>query len=328
MPAWLAGWQPKHRRIPPLTSRNFCHQVVYLSMTPRTIIVGDVHGMDIELDLLLAIELEITKEDIVIFCGDLVDKGPSSALVVAYLRRLRYHGYQIILVGGNHEAKHAIFRPVHKRGKGQGMKGYAELARITDELSDADVAFLETAVLFHRIPEHNATVVHAGIPGTITELPEVAPPLNNRKMGKLAQLLRVRHVTANPVSRVTVEITAPVDFTPDMTVAELAAAGVAEVKNQVIKPVGSFIKLGGETEEDPFWADVYDGRFGHVYFGHSPFVGSEPRRYEHATGLDTGAVFGGHLTAAVLVPGQETTFVSVEAVERDNWSFAKTLYEE
>lgn len=34
---------------------------------------------------------------------------------------------------------------------------------------------------------------------------------------------------------------------------------------------GAFIMRGHEKEGDPFWADVYDGRFGHVIFGHTPF---------------------------------------------------------
>ena len=48
---------------------------------------------------------------------------------------------------------------------------------------------------------------------------------------------------------------------------------------------------------DDFWADKYDGRFGFIVFGHSVF--SEPKRFEYALGIDTGAVFGGYLTAAI-----------------------------
>jgi len=74
---------------------------------------------------------------------------------------------------------------------------------------------------------------------------------------------------------------------------------------------GRMLSLGTETEADPFWATVYDGRFGHVLFGHEPFVGTEPRRFPHATGLDTGAVYGGSLTAAVVAGGVVEGFVSV-----------------
>ena len=29
--------------------------------------------------------------------------------------------------------------------------------------------------------------------------------------------------------------------------------------------------LGDEAPTDPYWAEVYDGRFGHVVFGHEAF---------------------------------------------------------
>ena len=74
---------------------------------------------------------------------------------------------------------------------------------------------------------------------------------------------------------------------------------------------GRMLALGEATEADPFWATVYDGRFGHVLFGHEPFVGTEPGRFAHATGLDTGAVYGGSLTAAVVAGGVLEGFVSV-----------------
>ena len=63
-------------------------------------------------------------------------------------------------------------------------------------------------------------------------------------------------------------------------------------------PAG-FVGLGQEKPGDPFWADVYDGRFGHVVFGHQPFLDG-PAEFAHATGIDTGAVHGGALTALVL----------------------------
>ena len=283
----------------------------------RTIIVGDVHGMREELVALLA-KVRLKKRDHLVMAGDLVDKGPDSAGVVQHLRGLRDQGFRITLVMGNHEAKHALFRDQHKKGRGQGMKGYAELKSITDALSKDDVAFLNTAVLFLRLPEHRALVVHAGIPGTLTELPESAAGLNH-KSGAIAQVLRVRHITGKAHSRLTVEFSTDRDLT-SFNSNSLAAPQLGDMEGRIIKkivkPRGSFIKLGKETSEDPFWADVYDGRFGEVFFGHSPFIGSEPQCFVHATGLDTGAVFGGHLTAAVLEPGVSGYFVSVQASKR------------
>lgn len=48
------------------------------------------------------------------------------------------------------------------------------------------------------------------------------------------------------------------------------------------------------------WAERYAGPE-HVVYGHN--AGREPVFFTHATGLDTGAVYGGHLTALVLPAG-------------------------
>lgn len=57
------------------------------------------------------------------------------------------------------------------------------------------------------------------------------------------------------------------------------------------------------------WYDVYRGAQT-ILFGHWP--GREPKRATHAIGLDTGCVYGGHLTAYVIETAQ---FVSVPARE-------------
>ena len=67
----------------------------------------------------------------------------------------------------------------------------------------------------------------------------------------------------------------------------------------------------------------YDGRFGHVFFGHNPYPDEpKPVRFAHATGIDLGAVFGGRLAAAVL-SGGEPEFVSVLS----RGKFSETLWD-
>ena len=65
------------------------------------------------------------------------------------------------------------------------------------------------------------------------------------------------------------------------------------------------------TAEDRHWSDAYDGRFGLVVYGHS--ASGTVRRSEHAIGIDTGCVFGGRLTAAVVEAGRLVELVSVRA---------------
>jgi serine/threonine protein phosphatase 1 len=74
----------------------------------RIYAVGDIHG---RLDLLEALMAQIEADDatrppaetLLLFLGDLVDRGPQSAQVVERLRRLKDAGANIRLLLGNHE---------------------------------------------------------------------------------------------------------------------------------------------------------------------------------------------------------------------------------
>jgi len=64
---------------------------------------------------------------------------------------------------------------------------------------------------------------------------------------------------------------------------------------------GNFVALGKEDDTCTWWAEDYDGEFGHIFYGHQPFP--EPRFDKHATGLDTEAYADGPLTAINVVTG-------------------------
>jgi serine/threonine protein phosphatase 1 len=244
----------------------------------RTFIIGDVHGCAVELDLLLA-KLSPQEGDSVIFVGDLVDKGPESARVVRTVSELsKSDTFDVVLVEGNHEEKHKRFRKnlVLQPDVAERMvKRSPHLAEITDELSDEDIAFLETAVFFHRVPEHGVLVIHGGIPDDVIKFPseEEAAAAGGKLKRMLTKTQRTRFLTSD---------------------------------------TGKFVVLGEENEGDPFWAETHDGRFGHVVFGHEPFLDG-PKVFPHATSIDTGVVKGGSLTALVIEPTGERSFVSVPA---------------
>lgn len=287
----------------------------------RTIIVGDIHGMLSEIrDLIQATGL--TKEDTLVLVGDLVDKGPDSPGVVRFLRGLREEGFSVVLVLGNHEEKHCRYRLARAKaptGQAIKMKGVEEMEAITSALSPEDVAFLDSAVLFHRIPEHNAVVVHGGI------LP-VTRDLDEHDKAMRGKILRVRHVTGVAHTKLTVEFDFPFEVDPAAVAEALRDAAWSEfaMVRSVVRPVGEFVSLGEETDADPFWADVYDGRFGHVYFGHSPFtLCQEPVRFPHATGLDLGAVYGNYLAAVILEPGYRDVTVTIRAAGKFATSFSE-----
>ena len=242
----------------------------------RHLIIGDVHGMLPELAALIE-AADPREDDQVIFVGDLVDKGPESAGVVRFVRELAQR-HDVVLVEGNHEDKHRRFRrnvEVRPEVAAGMIERQPELAGITDALSPEDVAFLDAAVPFHRIHEHGVLVVHGGIPGDMADFPatvEEAQALGGKRKKKFANILRTRFVGVDS---------------------------------------GKMLQLGANGPDDPFWADVYDGRFGHVVFGHEPMKGDVPGEFGHATGIDTGAVFGGTLTAMVIDADGGRSFVSV-----------------
>ena len=290
----------------------------------RTVIVGDVHGMLLELQELVR-KVALTRDDALVFVGDLLDKGPDSVGVVRYARELQEQGFPVFLVMGNHEEKHARFRYARTKNPKPDMKGAEGMAAITDALFPADVAFLERARLFLPLPEHRALVVHAGVLPAMTVLPPpeafdengVAVP---KALKVWNEVLRVRYVTGAARTKLTVELdcTGEVEAEEGEQLFSLLSLRLGEVdtmfvKKRAVRPKGSFVQLGAETPADPFWAEIYDGRFGQIYFGHNPFLEPSPKRFPHATGLDLGCVFGGHLAAAVLEVDREPSFVTVRA---------------
>lgn len=226
----------------------------------KTYVVGDVHGCDQELGMLLD-RMSPREEDHIVFCGDLLDKGPDSVGVTQRVRELSKR-VKVTLIKGNHEEKHERFRRHERRIRESGegvnpIKEADQLRGISEGLSPEDITFLETARIIIHLPEFNATVVHGGIPKWVRTLPE---DCTSRFLPrKWNEALRLRYVSKN----------------------------------------GDFLSLDEINEDSIFWATQYDGRFGHVCFGHEPFMDGLGQ-FPHATGLDTGCCFGGALTAIEL----------------------------
>lgn len=245
-------------------------------MGRREIIVGDVHGMLDELIRLLY-EIAVQPGDQLVFVGDLIDKGPDTVGVVSFARSLREEGVDVVLLLGNHEEKLLrTFRRTLSGADGPLSPSHDKLVTRIQSLGADNMRFLQSAVLWHRLSDADALVVHAGIQPTLKELPspEELAAMSNTQRLRIQQVLRVRRVNAD----------------------------------------GNMIKLEHATEADPFWAELYDGRFGHVYFGHNAFQDeAAPKRFPHATGVDLGAVYGNRLAAIVLEAGEDPRAVSVTA---------------
>ncbi len=243
----------------------------------RTIFIGDVHGMLDALDALLA-GLAPTSGDRLIFLGDLVDKGPAPVGVVHRVGELISNPeIETVLLRGNHEDKHIRFRTnlaIRPKIAREMAQAESELPGFHNAAKELHWNVLEQAAPFWHDPDLNILAVHGGIPGNRTEFPfdwDKVETLSNNEQQHIKKIWLTRYVD---------------------------------------RETGKFLGRGRETPNDPFWAEVYDGRFGHVVFGHEVFM-NEPALFEHATGIDTGAVHGGALTALIVQPDGSRDFLSV-----------------
>lgn len=281
----------------------------------RTLIFGDVHGCVHELALLIK-TFDPQPGDRMVSVGDLVHKGPDDHAVVRMCREL---GIELCL--GNHEQQQANFRAAlrglrkaHTKdgvqtvpdedliGKIKVRDADARAERWATEkgLSDEDIEYLENARLFIEVP--GGIVVHGGIMPDLDRIPsdEEIAAMDKGAYSKLALCTRVRYLRGKPESKVTVEFEVPAN-TDGMTVEEIVKAAVeATIVRSKVKPEGGFIALLEDGPDDYFWATRYDGRFGHVYFGHEAVKGSKPREFPHATCLDTACVKGASLSGVVI----------------------------
>ncbi len=212
-------------------------------MSPRTIVIGDLHGCYAEA-LELLDRCEASSSDRIIFAGDLVDRGPKPRECVELAMR-----HEAVL--GNHEEKH-----LQQRHRPDDRLSPDHLAT-RRALEPAHLDYFATLPHFIRLPEHNAAVIHAGaLPGLPLERQEPYHLLH-------AQCVRPPERKSYWPSK------APADFT--------------------------------------FWTRHWRGPE-RLIFGHT--VVSEPLVTDWAVGIDTGAAYGGPLTAVIL---PDWRFVSVRS---------------
>ncbi len=249
----------------------------------RTFIIGDVHGCIDELQELMQ-QLAPSANDHIIFIGDLIDRGPDSLGVVREVVRWS-NRFNVQLVLGNHEEK--FLRYVHHIKAASGleteMKGIDEFPNLLSGLNDDELTFLQRAYHALHLPDWNTLLVHGGVWRNVDfPLPATYRFLDNHNFDKkrLALLNKTRY----------------------------------------LNPEGMFVSLGEEKASDSFWAEVYEGQWGHVFFGHQSFLQVEPKRFTHATGIDTGCVYGGWLSA-VEINGEGVSYTSVPA--RKSYSIKK-----
>lgn len=69
----------------------------------RRIVVGDIHGCFLTLKALVENQVKLDKTDQLYLLGDYIDRGPRSREVIEYLIQLKWQGYNVFPLKGNHE---------------------------------------------------------------------------------------------------------------------------------------------------------------------------------------------------------------------------------
>ena len=186
--------------------------------------IGDIHGC---LDELVELDAMLPEGDERVFVGDLVDRGPDSLGVLAYMMQAGY-----TVVRGNHDDKLMRY-----------LKGNP-VQRAEAWWDDAKpyLGYLQGLPL--SVQHEGVTALHGGV-----------LPKHKRRLNK--SCMYIRHVT----------------------------------------PGGRQVRLGEEGEDTAFWTEQYDNDpfLGTVVYGHQPWP--EVRITTNTVGVDTGCVFGGHLSA-------------------------------
>lgn len=242
----------------------------------RHIIIGDIHGCIIELKTLIE-KIELQSDDKLYFIGDLIDRGPDSVGVVKYARALS-EKHSVILILGNHEEKFLRFLDHKEFNESaiKNMKGTEKFDEFIQELDKADLEFLSLSYINYNIPSENICLVHGGIPG-------------NNKID-----LSISHKYSHELLKSNKGF-------------ELL------LKTRFLNESGNFISLGQENEKSVLWAEMYDGRFGTLVFGHHALIGESSVKYKHAINIDTGCVFGGWLSACVIESNSIINFISIKS---------------
>ncbi len=141
----------------------------------RTIVIGDIHG---ELNLLRALitKLQPQADDVLIFVGDYIDRGPDSKGVIDFLLELK-HIHSCVFLRGNHEemllssfnsGDQEVYDWWFRNGGLATLVSYQDESIIGMDIAppslvpESHMSFIRNTRLLHLLQDHNTVVTHAG----------------------------------------------------------------------------------------------------------------------------------------------------------------------
>lgn len=232
----------------------------------RTLIMGDLHGARAALRKGMEVARP-SAADRIVSLGDLVGRGPESAGVVEEMRQIQRDFPETKIVGGNHDEKHGRVWRLQQAG---------------------DTARLRQIKMDH----HGFRETHA--------------QLSDEQLSWLGGLPLIERLEPDFVA---VHAGIPPQISDPLEVLNQIPTKNRHKILRVLTYLHPTTLEPYKFEEDQsrgiFWADVYNGRYGYLAFGHQ--VHRRPTRYPWALALDTGCGWGGHLSILELLPGESAT---------------------
>ena len=263
------------------------------AVSKRVVVVGDVHGCVDELRELLGfagVRLDLASRhrhgaDRVILVGDLISKGPQP---VETIRLARFAGFDV--VAGNHED--ALVRLIIRLRRLEREPQWAQQLNETDE-DPSRVGPMLTRRLHMLCDSSHERSAKAMCR---TEMFETLHALNANDVEWLETL------------PTTLSVAFPTGAEePDVVVLHGGAdpsLSLSAQTRRTILTARNVLPGGGVVDEKEFnasvgvpWASLWPGPQ-HIVFGHD--ARKRLQKWPHATGIDTGCVYGGNLTALVL----------------------------
>lgn len=258
--------------------------------------IGDLHGCYSELQQLLAQIAFHPQRDRLWFVGDLISRGPDS---LACLRFVRDLGDRAVAVLGNHEIRALTGLSGNATAEFNLYMGYFSDASDREELYD----WLRTLPLVHRDRSLGFTMVHAGLH------PDWSLDDAVERSDKLSVILsdreRCRAFLADDHPKPPLEEPPPDE---EESWLHFALALLTRIRyctrkgrlmtSKEVRESGLLEGSGEPPENSPFqaWHHHRPWQPGErVVYGHWAMAGLNLG--PHAYGLDSGAVYGGHLTA-------------------------------